>query len=87
MPRKEIWDGKRFAELSWFWDPEEVWLLPVRCPHCHSVTSVIETSKRLDRQEQVKTQIMMLKYSYYSVLNTGYELTLRKPTLAAQDLS
>ena len=55
MPRKEIWDGKRFAELLWFWDPDEEWLLPVRCPHCRSVISVNETSKRLDRQWQVKT--------------------------------
>ena len=55
MPRKEIWDGKRFAELLWFWDPDEEWLFPVRCPHCRSVISVNETSKRLDRQWQLKT--------------------------------
>ena len=27
----EIWDGKRFADLSWFWDPDQKWLLPTRC--------------------------------------------------------
>uniref|UniRef100_A0A1X7U041 Uncharacterized protein n=1 Tax=Amphimedon queenslandica TaxID=400682 RepID=A0A1X7U041_AMPQE len=49
---REIWDGERFAELSWFWDPDRTWLLPVgvnsvdqfniqgfnrvHCPMCHS---------------------------------------------------
>ena len=53
MPRKEIWDGKRFAELSWFWDPDKEWLLPVRCPMCSSVISAEEISKHIDGQEQV----------------------------------
>ena len=22
--KKEVWDGQRFAELSYFWDPEKV---------------------------------------------------------------
>ena len=35
----EIWDGDRFCELSWFWDPEERWILPTRCPVCRSVVS------------------------------------------------
>lgn len=29
--KTELWDGDRFAELSWFWDPESTWSLPVRC--------------------------------------------------------
>ena len=29
--KAELWDGERFAELSWFWDPESTWTLPVRC--------------------------------------------------------
>ena len=28
-PLSEIWDGKKFAELSWFWNHEKQWLLPV----------------------------------------------------------
>lgn len=44
---KEIWDGKRFAELSWFWDPDKEWLLPVRCPMCSSVISAEEISKHI----------------------------------------
>ena len=29
--KTELWDGDRFAELSWFWDPASTWTLPVRC--------------------------------------------------------
>ena len=38
-PFIEIWDGKRFFELKWFWDPEKRWLLPVRCPECSEIVS------------------------------------------------
>lgn len=27
---KEVWDGSRFNELSWFWNPESEWMLPCR---------------------------------------------------------
>ena len=27
--KKELWDGERFTELSWFWDPDSDWCLPV----------------------------------------------------------
>lgn len=26
--KKELWDGKRFLQLSWFWDPDQKWTLP-----------------------------------------------------------
>lgn len=26
---KEVWDGSRFNELNWFWNPESEWMLPV----------------------------------------------------------
>ena len=35
----EIWDGQRFHELRWFWNPQERWLLPVRCPLCTEIIS------------------------------------------------
>ncbi len=38
-PKTEIWDGSRFAELSWFWDPSKQWLLPTRCSFCKKVVS------------------------------------------------
>lgn len=39
--KKELWDGERFAELSWFWDPNTEWCLPVRCqyPGCPNIIS------------------------------------------------
>jgi len=35
--RKEQWDGSHFTELSWFWDPQSEWTLPVLCPFCNAV--------------------------------------------------
>ena len=35
----EIWDGLRFHELRWFWNPQERWLLPVRFPLCTETIS------------------------------------------------
>jgi hypothetical protein len=29
--KKELWDGTRFADLSYFWNPNATWILPVRC--------------------------------------------------------
>ena len=39
--KREIWDGDRFCELSWFWDPNAVWCLPARCKtkNCCNVIS------------------------------------------------
>ncbi len=30
----EIWDGQRWVDLQWFWDPEKTWPLPTLCPSC-----------------------------------------------------
>ena len=42
--KHEIWDGTRFANLAYFWDPNAVWTLPVRCtyPGCNAVISAQE---------------------------------------------
>jgi len=32
--KKEIWDGKRWVELQWFWDPNKTWVVPCVCEHC-----------------------------------------------------
>lgn len=39
--KHEIWDGTRFANLAYFWNPDAVWTLPVRCtyPGCNTVIS------------------------------------------------
>ncbi|XP_031549912.1 uncharacterized protein LOC116287378 [Actinia tenebrosa] len=49
FPLKEIWDGSRFNELSWFWDPNITFMLPFKCQFCQSVISVdeIESSEHL----------------------------------------
>ena len=39
---KEVWDGYRVSEVSWFWDPESEWLLPTRCHFCSSILSAEE---------------------------------------------
>lgn len=39
---KEVWDGSRFNELKWFWDPDEEWALPYKCKFCGQVISVEE---------------------------------------------
>ena len=33
-PLKELWDGQRWRDLSWFWDPENEFVLPQRCNFC-----------------------------------------------------
>ena len=38
--RKELWDGERWHELRWFWDPKDKWMLPVLCSNCKEVISV-----------------------------------------------
>ena len=54
----EIWDGERFFELKWFWNPEEQWLLPVRCPRCTEVISAdVILSFRNQTEEQETLQI------------------------------
>lgn len=39
--RKKFWDGTRFAQLHYFWNPDNEWTLPARCPlnGCHHVIS------------------------------------------------
>lgn len=42
--KHEIWDGTRFANLAYFWDPNSIWTLPVRYtyPGCNTVISASE---------------------------------------------
>lgn len=32
--KREIWDGQRWVDLQWFWDPDKTWPLPTLCPFC-----------------------------------------------------
>ena len=46
--KSEIWDGRRFAELQWFWNPEEEWQLPTKCDNCGGVISVQDINSSPD---------------------------------------
>lgn len=39
--KKELWDGERSTELSWFWDLDSEWCPPVWCqyPGCSNIIS------------------------------------------------
>lgn len=32
--KREVWDGHRWVDLQWFWDPDKTWPLPSLCPSC-----------------------------------------------------
>ena len=49
----EIWDGERFAELSWFWDPAKKWLLPARCSSCKLIVSADVIAESQTSMQQV----------------------------------
>lgn len=53
--KTELWDGDRFAELSWFWDPASTWTLPVRCTTqgCRNIIS----SEVVDSLPEVRSGI------------------------------
>lgn len=37
--KKEFWDGQRWMELQWFWDPNQTWVLPRRGVNCKAIIS------------------------------------------------
>lgn len=45
---KQLWDGGRFNELKWFWDPEKEWLLPCKCNFCDNIFSADEIMEALE---------------------------------------
>jgi hypothetical protein len=38
--KNQIWDGKRWLELQWFWDPNKTWVIPCCCEYCGNTISV-----------------------------------------------
>ena len=54
--KKEVWDGARFAELSWFWDPNKIWCLPARCikDGCKNVFSADDISQAPNQHDGSK---------------------------------
>jgi len=41
-PLKELWDGTRFKELKWFWDPNCSWPLPHKCKDCNQYINLFK---------------------------------------------
>ena len=39
-PVNEIWNGARFKELQWFWNPDSRWSLPHICKSCSAINSI-----------------------------------------------
>lgn len=48
---KEVWDGRRFSELAWFWNPDSEWMLPCKCKCCGIVISEKEIRDSPRRHE------------------------------------
>lgn len=44
FPLKELWDGSRFKQLKWFWDPNCSWPLPHKCKECKQFINLLETN-------------------------------------------
>ena len=45
-PRKELWHGQRFLQLSYFFDQNKESPLPVICKHCNSIVSINDIATR-----------------------------------------
>ena len=45
--KKKVWDGKRFFQLSWFWNPDDSWTLLTFCPdkECRLVLPAAKVEK------------------------------------------
>ena len=48
FPINEIWDGTRFAEVSWFFNPNQQYILPHFCIGCKYVIAVAEFIENSD---------------------------------------
>ena len=60
---KEIWDGNRFHELRWFWNPEAKWLLPTRCNVCREIISaeIISEVLHVDKERMLTEENINIK--------------------------
>ena len=50
--KKQFWDGKQFARLSYFWDPDKEWTLPIKCP-VHGCKNIISAEQILESPHTV----------------------------------
>ena len=56
--KRELWDGQRWCNLHWYWDPKSQWMLPTICPCCKEVIPVerIRNADSLDNGERRKIE-------------------------------
>ena len=57
--KKEFWDGQRWVDLQWFWNPNQTWLLPTRCANCKAVIS----AETIASCEKDKRGVSYVEYS------------------------
>lgn len=64
--KKEILDGTRFNELSWFWDPTCEWILPAHCPSCklYGGTEVIKEASGYNTTAYVTIECPECHYEF-----------------------
>ena len=70
-PLSEIWDGKKFAELSWFWNPEKQWLLPVHCGSCNQVISTKEITSAMQGLTVPTSELSIICPHCFSAFNVS----------------
>ena len=57
---KEIWHGKRWQDLKWFWDPNSRFLLPFVCINCETVISTDTIKSSVGFNEQSTCSVICL---------------------------
>ena len=72
--KKEIWDGQRWVDFQWFWDPQTIWLLPTLCPSCGIPVSSDHLTNPQIRLQKVKSWWNVQNVSI--VLNTQSSLQM-----------
>ena len=53
-PLEEIWDGYRFKELQWFWDPNARWPIPHKCAGCDMYINLKDLNVTTDELQEIQ---------------------------------
>ena len=77
--KKELWDGDRWRQLQWFWDPQAEWLLPTVSPCCGEVLStdhILNSDKSLTGEYMVDCSSCFAPFEYHPLYAKGCPLNL-----------
>jgi len=77
--KKEIWHGKRWLDLQWFWDPNKNWTLPTRCIHCYVVISsdkVVNSPKDINGKLLIQCPECLDTFTHEAVETRGSPLNI-----------